>query len=121
MAEESGYIVKVSGPTVIAENIPNVRMLDIVEVGERSFIGEVIRLDGNRAFIQVYEDSIRPSEPGEVVRQLFVCAFFWWWLILASNVVWAVEWRLEKDLHTLKDECSTLVLGNINVLVWLTI
>jgi V/A-type H+/Na+-transporting ATPase subunit A len=57
MAEDTGYIVKVSGPTVIAENIPNVRMLDLVKVGERGFTGEVIRLEGNRAFIQVYEDT----------------------------------------------------------------
>jgi len=57
MNSESGSIVKVSGPTVVAENIPGVRMLDIVEVGKLGLIGEVIRLDGNRAFVQVYEDT----------------------------------------------------------------
>ena len=57
MDTESGSIVKVSGPTVVAENIPGVRMLDIVEVGELGLVGEVIRLDGNLAFIQVYEDT----------------------------------------------------------------
>jgi len=57
MNTESGSIVKVSGPTIVAENIPGVRMLDIVEVGELGLVGEVIRLDGNLAFIQVYEDT----------------------------------------------------------------
>ncbi|MFC1692074.1 V-type ATP synthase subunit A [Candidatus Latescibacterota bacterium] len=57
MKEESGHIIKVSGPTVVAENVPGVRMSDIVEVGEEGLIGEVIRLDGNRAFVQVYEDT----------------------------------------------------------------
>ena len=57
MPEESGKIVKVSGPTVVAENIEGVRMFDIVEVGRLGLIGEVIRLDGSRAFIQVYEDT----------------------------------------------------------------
>ena len=57
MTQETGHIVKVSGPTVIAENIPGVRMFDIVEVSELGLIGEVIRLNGNQAFIQVYEDT----------------------------------------------------------------
>ncbi len=57
MAQETGQIVKVSGPTVVAENIPGVRMFDIVEVGELHLTGEVIRLNGDQAFIQVYEDT----------------------------------------------------------------
>ena len=57
MTEKTGRIVKVAGPTVVAENIPDVRMFDIVEIGTFGLIGEVIRLDGNRAFIQVYEDT----------------------------------------------------------------
>lgn len=57
MAKETGKIVKVSGPAVVAEHIPNVRMFDIVEVGESGLIGEVIRLNGDQAFIQVYEDT----------------------------------------------------------------
>ena len=55
--QESGTIVKVSGPTIVAENITDVRMFDIVDVGRLGLIGEVIRLDGHRAFIQVYEDT----------------------------------------------------------------
>jgi len=57
MAQENGTIVKVSGPTVVAEHIPDARMFDIVEVGDDGLIGEIIRLDGDRAFIQVYEDT----------------------------------------------------------------
>lgn len=57
MAQETGQIVKVAGPTVVGENIPGVRMFDIVDVGETGLVGEVIRLDGSRAFIQVYEDT----------------------------------------------------------------
>ncbi len=57
MSQQTGHIVKVSGPTVVAEGIPGVRMFDIVEVSELGLIGEVIRLDGQQAFIQVYEDT----------------------------------------------------------------
>jgi len=69
MEDRSGAIVRVSGPTVVAENIPGVRMFDIVEVGEAGLIGEVIRLDRNRAFIQVYEDT-SGLMLGEPVRSL---------------------------------------------------
>ena len=41
--EETGTIVKISGPTVVGENIPGARMYDIVEVGEMGLIGEIIR------------------------------------------------------------------------------
>ncbi len=57
MKHDKGYIVKVSGPTVVAAGIPDVRMFDIVEVGESGLVGEVIRLDGDQAFLQVYEDT----------------------------------------------------------------
>jgi len=57
MTKDTGKIIKVSGPTIVAEGIPGVRMFDIVEVGTLGLIGEVIRLDGGRAFIQVYEDT----------------------------------------------------------------
>lgn len=57
MGQETGTIIRVAGPAVVAENIPGVRMFDIVEVGESGLIGEVIRLDGPRAFIQVYEET----------------------------------------------------------------
>lgn len=57
MVQETGSIVKVSGPAVVAEHIPGVRMFDIVEVGNAGLIGEVIRLNGDQAFIQVYEDT----------------------------------------------------------------
>lgn len=52
-----GRIVKISGPAVTAEGIPGARMYDIVKVGEEGLLGEVIRLDGTTAFVQVYEDT----------------------------------------------------------------
>ena len=62
-----GKIVRISGPVVIAEDIEGVRMFDVVKVGNSGLVGEVIRLDGNRATVQVYEDTsgIRPGEKVE--------------------------------------------------------
>src|SRR5690554_2766401 len=53
----SGKIQKISGPAVIAEGMMGARMFDIVRVGDEQLIGEIIRLDGNTAFVQVYEDT----------------------------------------------------------------
>jgi V/A-type H+-transporting ATPase subunit A len=62
-----GKIVRISGPVVIAEDIEGVRMFDVVKVGSSGLVGEVIRLEGNRATVQVYEDTsgIRPGEKVE--------------------------------------------------------
>ncbi len=60
-----GKIVWVSGPAVRADGMASVKMYETVEVGESKLIGEVIRLTGEIAFIQVYESTsgLRPGEP----------------------------------------------------------
>ena len=52
-----GKVQRISGPAVIADNMMGARMYDIVRVGKEQLIGEIIRLDGNTAFVQVYEDT----------------------------------------------------------------
>jgi V/A-type H+-transporting ATPase subunit A len=63
--KKQGTIVKVSGPLVVAEGIENARMYDVVRVSEKQLIGEIIELRGNRAWIQVYEETggLGPGEP----------------------------------------------------------
>ncbi|MEX2500948.1 MAG: V-type ATP synthase subunit A [Trueperaceae bacterium] len=52
-----GKIARISGPAVIAEEMMGARMYDIVRVGDENLVGEIIRLDGDTAFVQVYEDT----------------------------------------------------------------
>ncbi len=52
-----GRIVKVSGPLVIAEGMREANMFDVVRVGEAKLIGEIIEMHGDRASIQVYEET----------------------------------------------------------------
>ena len=61
-----GEIYRVSGPVVTAEGI-SPRMYDVVLVGHEKLMGEVIRLEGDKSTIQVYEDTsgIMPGEPVE--------------------------------------------------------
>ncbi|WP_393971303.1 V-type ATP synthase subunit A [Oxyplasma meridianum] len=59
-----GKISRISGPVVIAEDLEDIKMYDVVRVGEIGLIGEVIKIEGNRSTIQVYEDTsgIKPGE-----------------------------------------------------------
>ena len=62
-----GVVGRVSGPVVIAEGLDEARMYDVVRVGSLGLVGEIIRLVGGSATVQVYEDTtgLRPGDPVE--------------------------------------------------------
>ncbi|MEG2413458.1 MAG: V-type ATP synthase subunit A [Clostridia bacterium] len=57
MQEKIGKIIKVSGPLIVAENMADSKMYDVVRVSEKRLIGEIIELRGDKASIQVYEET----------------------------------------------------------------
>ena len=59
-----GIISRISGPVVIASGLEGAQMFDVVRIGEMGLVGEIIRLEGNKATVQVYEDTtgLRPGE-----------------------------------------------------------
>ncbi len=64
---EQGTIVKVAGPLVVAEGLVTSTMFDLVRVGEQGLMGEIIEMRGDRASIQVYEETegLGPGDPVE--------------------------------------------------------
>ncbi|KAI9144847.1 ATP synthase alpha/beta family, nucleotide-binding domain-containing protein [Paraphysoderma sedebokerense] len=52
-----GYIYSVAGPVVIAERMNGSAMYELVRVGHHELVGEVIRIEGDKATIQVYEET----------------------------------------------------------------
>jgi V/A-type H+-transporting ATPase subunit A len=60
-----GKIIKVSGPLVVAEGMEDANVYDVVRVSDNKLIGEIIEMRGDRASIQVYEETtgIGPGEP----------------------------------------------------------
>jgi len=60
-----GRIIKVSGPLVIAEGMDDAKMYDVVRVSDKKLIGEIIEIRGDKASIQVYEETsgLGPGEP----------------------------------------------------------
>ncbi len=65
MADISGKVIYVNGPVVKIRCNKNLKMLDMVEIGNERLIGEVVRLKEDIAYVQVYEDttSIKAEDP----------------------------------------------------------
>jgi V/A-type H+-transporting ATPase subunit A len=62
-----GRVYKVAGPLVIAEGMRSANMFDVVHVGEKELIGEIIEMHGDRASVQVYEETAGIGRGDEVV------------------------------------------------------
>ena len=60
-----GIITRVSGPLVEAEGMSEAKMYEVVRVSDKRLIGEIIELRGDKASIQVYEETtgLGPGEP----------------------------------------------------------
>ena len=67
----TGVITKISGPLVIASGMRDANMFDVVRVSNNRLIGEIIEMHGDRASIQVYEETsgIRTGEPVESTNE----------------------------------------------------
>jgi len=59
-----GIVSRISGPVVMTSGLEGAQMFDVVRIGELGLVGEIIRLEGNKATVQVYEDTtgLRPGE-----------------------------------------------------------
>ena len=62
-----GKIVKVAGPLIVAENMRDANMGDVVRVGKQKLIGEIIEMRDDKASIQVYEETAGIG-PGDLVE-----------------------------------------------------
>lgn len=63
-----GQIFSVSGPVVVAENMIGCAMYELVKVGHDNLVGEVIRINGDKATIQVYEETAGVTVGDPVLR-----------------------------------------------------
>ena len=65
---EYGYVFAVSGPVVTAEKMSGAAMYELVRVGHSELVGEIIRLEGEMATIQVYEETSGVTVGDPVLR-----------------------------------------------------
>ena len=66
-----GELVRIAGPTVVARGLPAAALNEVVWVGEERLLGEVIRVEGERATLQVYEETagLALGEPAEATGE----------------------------------------------------
>lgn len=64
-----GFIFKVSGPLVVADGMSGAAMYELVRVGHSKLVGEIIKLEGDTASIQVYEDTSGLTVGDPVLRR----------------------------------------------------
>lgn len=71
VAAQSGVIERITGPVVGAKDVRGVKMYDLVRVGDIGLMGEVIKLEGDRAIIQVYEETggVKVGEKVELLNE----------------------------------------------------
>jgi hypothetical protein len=55
--DQYGSIFSISGPVIVAENMTGVAMYELCKVGHDELVGEVIRIEADKATIQVYEET----------------------------------------------------------------
>jgi V/A-type H+/Na+-transporting ATPase subunit A len=105
-----GKIQRISGPAVIAEGMMGARMYDIVRVGDESLVGEIIRLDGETAFVQVYEDTggLKVGEP--VVSTGIPLA-----VELGPGMLNGVFDGIQRPLDSIREASGTYIERGINV------
>ncbi|WP_251860591.1 V-type ATP synthase subunit A [Clostridium sp. Marseille-Q2269] len=62
---KTGRVLKISGPLVVAEGMEEANIYDVVKVGKKRLIGEIIEMREDRASIQVYEETagLAPGDP----------------------------------------------------------
>jgi V/A-type H+-transporting ATPase subunit A len=62
---DTGTIIKIAGPVVIADRMRGAKMYDVVRVGNENLIGEIIELKEDTVTVQVYEETtgVKPGEP----------------------------------------------------------
>ena len=105
-----GTIVKVSGPLIVASGMADVQMYDVVRVSDKHLIGEVIELRGDKASIQVYEETggIGPGEPVESTGAPLSVE-------LAPGLIESIYDGIQRPLDKIKEQAGDRITRGIEV------
>lgn len=103
-----GEIIKISGPAVIAKGMTGSRMYDIVKVGKEGLVGEIIRLDQDTAFLQVYEDTsgLFVGEPVENTGAPLMVE-------LGPGLLSSIYDGIQRPLHVIREKSGDFVARGI--------
>ena len=105
-----GVIVKVAGPLVVADKMSDAKMFDVVKVGDKGLIGEIIEIKGDKASIQVYEETggVGPGEP--VVSTNMPLS-----VELGPGIIEAIYDGIQRPLDVIKEIAGDFITRGIEV------
>lgn len=94
----AGYITRISGPVIYAQGMDGAGLYDVVKVGKAGLIGEIIKLKGDVATIQIYEDNtlMRVGEPVECMHRPLSVA-------LGPGLIGSIYDGIQRPLPVLKN------------------
>ena len=104
-----GKILKVSGPLVIAEGMREANMFDVVRVGEKKLIGEIIEMHGDRASIQVYEETAGIGRGDRVVSTGEPLS-----VELGPGLITSIYDGIQRPLETLREKYGANIIKGID-------
>ncbi len=105
-----GKIVKVSGPLVVAQGMRDANMFDVVRVGKLGLIGEIIEMRGDRASIQVYEETSGIGPGDDVISTGAPLS-----VELAPGILEMIFDGIQRPLEKIKDMTGSNITRGINV------
>ncbi|MFH1347792.1 MAG: V-type ATP synthase subunit A [Candidatus Margulisiibacteriota bacterium] len=105
-----GHIIKVAGPLVVAQGVPKARMADVVKVGEKGLIGEIIELKNDLASIQVYEETAGLGVGDPVVSTGMPFS-----VELGPGLIQSIYDGIQRPLEALKKESGDFIARGISV------
>ncbi|MFP4498383.1 MAG: V-type ATP synthase subunit A [Vulcanimicrobiota bacterium] len=110
MSDNHGRIVKVAGPLVVARNIPEAKMYDVVKVSSKNLIGEIIEIHGDDSYIQVYEDTsgLGPGEPVYSTHMPLVAQ-------LGPGLIESIYDGIQRPLERIQEKSGNFIKRGINV------
>lgn len=110
MEKQVGTIYKVAGPLIVATGMRDVQMYDVVRVSEKKLLGEIIELRGDRASIQVYEDTtgIGPGENVYVTGEPLSAE-------LAPGLIEGIFDGIERPLEKIRDVAGSRIPRGIDL------
>ena len=100
-----GKITRISGPIVFAEGLDGCGLYDVVDVGEKKLIGEIIRQNKGKATVQVYED-----DTGMCVGEKIVCQQRPLSLLLGPGLVGTIYDGIQRPLKTMAENSGAFLL-----------
>jgi len=105
-----GRIIKVSGPLIVAEGLDQARMFDVVRVSEKRLIGEIIEIRGDKAWIQVYEETsgIGPGEPVFLTGEPLSVE-------LGPGLIESIYDGVQRPLNTIRDMVGDYITRGVDV------